>query len=35
VVEEKYYAAGVGLILEVAVEGGDERIELISYQPGG
>ena len=35
VVEEKYYAAGVGLILEVAVQGGDERIELISYQPGG
>ncbi len=35
VVEEKYYAAGVGLILEVAVRGGDDRIELIAYQVGG
>jgi hypothetical protein len=35
VVEEKYYAAGVGLILEVAVRGGDDRIELVSFQPGG
>lgn len=34
VVEEKYYAAGVGLILEVAVRGGDDRIELVSFQPG-
>jgi len=35
VVEEKYYAAGVGVILEVAVKGGDDRIELVSFQPGG
>ncbi|HET7846169.1 MAG TPA: hypothetical protein VFL72_01675 [Acidimicrobiia bacterium] len=35
VVEEKYYAEGVGLILEVAVRGGDDRIELVSFQPGG
>lgn len=35
VVEEKYYTAGVGLILEVAVKGGDDRIELVSFQPGG
>jgi len=35
VVEEKYYAAGVGMILEVAVRGGDDRIELIAYQVGG
>jgi hypothetical protein len=32
VVEEKYYAAGVGLILEVGVKGGSERIELLDYQ---
>ena len=30
IVENKYYAQGVGLILEVMVEGGEERIELIS-----
>lgn len=29
VVEEKYYAPGVGLILEVVVEGGDGRTELV------
>jgi hypothetical protein len=29
VVENKYYAEGVGLILEVVVEGGEGRIELI------
>jgi hypothetical protein len=35
VVEEKNYSAGVGLILEVAVKGGEGRIELVSFQPGG
>ena len=34
VVEEKYYAAGVGSVLEVTTRGGDERIELHSYTPG-
>ncbi|HEX8803134.1 MAG TPA: hypothetical protein VF743_03040 [Acidimicrobiales bacterium] len=29
VVEEKYYAAGLGLVLEVKVAGGDGRIELV------
>ena len=31
VVEEKYYAPGVGLILEQATVGGDERIQLIEH----
>jgi|GEM_PF-2592333 len=31
-VEHKYYASGVGLILEVMVDGGSERIELIEIQ---
>ena len=31
VVEHKYYAAGVGLVLEEKVEGGDGRIELIEH----
>jgi hypothetical protein len=35
VVEEKFYAKGVGLILETKVQGGSGRNELISYQPGG
>jgi hypothetical protein len=30
VTEHKYYAPGVGLLLEVVVEGGKERVELIS-----
>lgn len=32
VIEHKYYASGVGFILEVIVEGGSERIELIEIQ---
>lgn len=32
VVEHKYYAPGVGHILEVMVEGGSERLELIDIQ---
>jgi predicted small lipoprotein YifL len=35
VVEEKYYAKGVGLVLETTVRGGSGRNELVSYQPGG
>jgi hypothetical protein len=34
VIEEKYYAKGVGLVLETTVRGGSDRNELISYQPG-
>ena len=32
-VEEKYYAPGVGVILEVKVKGGDERVKLVSFTP--
>ena len=37
VVEHKYYARGVGLVLEVMVEGGSERLRLVdvSRPPGG
>lgn len=35
VAEEKYYAAGVGAVLEIVVQGGTGRAELISYEPGG
>ena len=31
--EEKYYCAGVGLVLEVSVTGGKERNELVSITP--
>ena len=34
VVEEKYYAAGIGTVMEMAVEGGTEHVELISYEAG-
>jgi len=34
VVEEKYYAEGIGVVLEVMVRGGDERIELVEFTPG-
>jgi len=34
VVEEKSYARDVGLVLEVATAGGDERAELIEFTPG-
>ena len=34
VVEEKFYAKGVGLVLESTIRGGAERNELVSYQPG-
>ena len=35
VVEDKYYAPDVGLLLELTVEGEDARVELIEYVPGG
>ena len=32
--EEKYYAAGIGCVLEVAVKGGTDRTELVEYMAG-
>ncbi len=34
VVEEKYYAEGVGLVLEIKVAGGTGRLDLVSFDPG-
>jgi hypothetical protein len=34
VVERKYYARGVGLVLEQTVLGGAERVELVAYDGG-
>ena len=34
VVERRYYAPGVGLVLYQTVLGGSERIELVSYEGG-
>ena len=34
VVEDKYHAPGVGVVLESVVEGGDGRVELVEYVPG-
>jgi hypothetical protein len=34
VIEDKYHAPGVGVVLEVKVEGGDGRVELIEFTPG-
>jgi hypothetical protein len=33
VVEHKYYASGVGVVLELTVRGGDERVEIVSFEP--
>lgn len=33
-VEEKSYARGVGVVLEVKTAGGDERAELVEFTPG-
>jgi hypothetical protein len=33
-VEQKYYAPGVGLVLEQTVLGGSERVELVDYDGG-
>ncbi|HEX6424142.1 MAG TPA: hypothetical protein VFZ79_11725 [Acidimicrobiales bacterium] len=34
-VEEKSYAAGTGLVLEVVTAGGEGRVELVEFTPGG
>jgi hypothetical protein len=34
VVERKYYAPGIGLVLEEKVAGEEGRVELISFEPG-
>ena len=34
VVEEKYYAKGVGLVLETTIRGGSDRNQLVSYEAG-
>jgi hypothetical protein len=34
VVEEKYFAPGVGEVLEIKTEGGDGRTELVDHTPG-
>ena len=33
VIDHKYYARGVGTVPEQTVKGGDERNELVSFQP--
>ena len=30
--EHKYYAQGIGVVAELTVKGGDERVELISME---
>ena len=35
VLEERYYAKGLGVIFEKKIEGGSETIELISAETGG
>ncbi|MFC3491686.1 hypothetical protein [Glycomyces rhizosphaerae] len=34
VIEHKFYAEGVGFVLEIGVQGSDQRIELVSVDPG-
>ena len=34
VLEEKYYARGVGVVLEQKVRGGDQRVELVEHTSG-
>jgi hypothetical protein len=34
VIEEKLYAKGVGVVLEITVSGGSDRAELLSYKEG-
>jgi hypothetical protein len=34
VVEEKFYARGVGVVLEITVSGGSDRSELVSFEKG-
>jgi hypothetical protein len=35
VVEEKYFAPEVGMVLEVKTRGGEGRVELLGHTPGG
>lgn len=35
IVEDKYYAPGIGAVLEVVTAGGEGRVELIEHTPGG
>ncbi|HEV8098781.1 MAG TPA: hypothetical protein VGP56_06520 [Gaiellaceae bacterium] len=35
VLDHKYYARGIGTVLEQTVRGGDERNELVSFSSGG
>jgi hypothetical protein len=32
--ENKYYARGVGIVQEVTVKGGSDRVRLVEYTPG-
>ena len=34
VIEEKIYAEGVGVVLEITVSGGSDRDELLTYRTG-
>ena len=34
VIEQDYYARGVGVVLEVVVKGGSERLELVEKRGG-
>jgi hypothetical protein len=34
VIEEKIYAKGVGVVLEITVSGGSDRDDLLSYKEG-
>ena len=34
VLDHKYYARGIGTVLEQTVKGGDERNELVSFARG-
>ena len=33
-VEQKYYAPGVGVVIEKTVAGGEELVELVSFTKG-
>jgi hypothetical protein len=33
-VEEKFYARGIGVVLALTVSGGSDREELVSFSPG-
>jgi hypothetical protein len=33
IVENKYYAKGIGFVFSIMVKGGDEQLELVSVSP--